>query len=283
MEEIEKIATEIPEDICDIEIDFYGRKLAVGSSTGKIYIFENLNGNYSKVSEISAHIGPIFKLSWSHPSFGPILASCGFDKKVNLYKIDPQYKLEKIYEHDKHNNCITALKFSPSSNNLLLISGDLNGNIIACEYLDKDFGIKEIFGHDFGVNSIDFFDDKTFVTCGNDNIVKIWNYLNENGNVEIKIIFVINNNYICTKDLYKSKLKGKEKSFSFPSTPNLFFPALNSSLNTDEYNIKQKYKNLRNLKEEQNILKKNLIKICENEKLLENESSLNDSSNNFKN
>ena len=201
MEEIEKIATEIPEDICDIEIDFYGRKLAVGSSTGKIYIFENLNGNYSKVSEISAHIGPIFKLSWSHPSFGPILASCGFDKKVNLYKINPQYKLEKIYEHDKHNNCITALKFSPSSNNLLLISGDLNGNIIACEYLDKDFGIKEIFGHDFGVNSIDFFDDKTFVTCGNDNIVKIWNYLNENGNVEIKNIFVINDNNICTKDL----------------------------------------------------------------------------------
>ena len=201
MEEIEKIATEIPEDICDIEIDFYGRKLAVGSSTGKIYIFENLNGNYSKVSEISAHIGPIFKLSWSHPSFGPILASCGFDKKVNLYKIDPQYKLEKIYEHDKHNNCITALKFSPSSNNLLLISGDLNGNIIACEYLDKDFGIKEIFGHDFGVNSIDFFDDKTFVTCGNDNTVKIWNYLNENGNVEIKNIFVINDNNICTKDL----------------------------------------------------------------------------------
>ena len=201
MEEIEKIATEIPEDICDIEIDFYGRKLAVGSSTGKIYIFENLNGNYSKVSEISAHIEPIFKLSWSHPSFGPILASCGFDKKVNLYKIDPQYKLEKIYEHDKHNNCITALKFSPSSNNLLLISGDLNGNIIACEYLDKDFGIKEIFGHDFGVNSIDFFDDKTFVTCGNDNTVKIWNYLNENGNVEIKNIFVINDNNICTKDL----------------------------------------------------------------------------------
>jgi protein transport protein SEC13 len=201
MEEIEKIATEIPEDICDIEIDFYGRKLAVGSSTGKIYIFENLNGNYSKVSEISAHIGPIFKLSWSHPSFGPILASCGFDKKVNLYKIDPQYKLEKIYEHDKHNNCITALKFSPSSNNLLLISGDLNGNIITCEYLDKDFSIKEILGHDFGVNSIDFFDDKTFVTCGNDNIVKIWNYLNENRNVEIKNIFVINDNNICTKDL----------------------------------------------------------------------------------
>ena len=201
MEEIEKITTEISEDICDIEIDFYGRKLAIGSSTGKIFIYDNLNGNYSKISEVSAHIGPIFKLSWSHPSFGPILASCGFDKKVNLYKIDPQYKLEKIYEHDKHNNCIKSLKFSPSSNDLLLISGDLNGNIITCEYLDKDFIIKETFGHDFGVNSIDFFDDKNFVTCGNDNIIKIWNYSKESGNVEIKNNFEINDNNICTKDI----------------------------------------------------------------------------------
>ena len=131
MEEIEKIVTEVTEDICDIETDFYCRKLAVGTSTGKIYIYDNVNGTYSKVSEISAHIGPIFKLSWSHPSFGPFLASCGFDKKVNLYKIESNYKLEKLYEHQMHDNSVKTLKFSPSSNNLLLISGDLNGNIIS--------------------------------------------------------------------------------------------------------------------------------------------------------
>ena len=87
------------------------------------------------------------------------------------------------------------------------------------------------------------------------------------------------------KLLPKSKLNGKEKSFSFSSTPNLFFPLLNNITNngnTDEYNTKQTYKNIRNLKEEQNIIKKNLIKISENEKLLENESLLNDSNNNLK-
>ena len=30
-----------------------------------------------------------------------------------------------------HDNSVKTLKFSPSSNNLLLISGDLNGNIIS--------------------------------------------------------------------------------------------------------------------------------------------------------
>ena len=201
MEEIEKITTEIIEDICDIETDFYCRKLAVGTSTGKIYIYDNINGTITKVSEISAHIGPIFKLSWSHPSFGPILASCGFDKKVNLFKIESNYKLEKLYEYQMHDNSIKALKFSPSSNDLLLISGDLNGNVITCHYYNKDFILKKTLGHDFGVNSIDFLDDKNFVTCGNDNNIKIWNYSQENGNIIIKNDIVLNDNNICTKDL----------------------------------------------------------------------------------
>ena len=201
MEEIEKITTEIPEDICDIETDFYCRNLAVGSSSGKIYIYEKNNGNSSKISEIIAHIGPIYKLSWSHPSYGPILASCGFDKKVILFKLNINSQLEKLYEYEMHDNSVKTLRFSPSSNNLLLISGDLNGNIITCEYIDKNFILQKTFGHDYGVNSIDFLDDKNFVTCGNDNIIKIWNYSQENGNVLIKNDFVLKDNNMSTKDL----------------------------------------------------------------------------------
>ena len=202
MEEIEKISTEIPEDICDIETDFYCRKLAVGASSGKIYIFENINGTTSKTSEIIAHFGPIYKLSWSHPSFGPILASCGFDKKVILFKIEQNNKFEKIYENEMHDNSVKALKFSPSSNNLLLISGDINGYIIISEYFNKDFISKKTFAHDFGVNAIDFLDDKNFISCGNDNNIKLWNCSQENGDIVIKNDLVLKdfneNNMIIT-------------------------------------------------------------------------------------
>ena len=201
MEEIEKITTEISEDICNIETDFYCRKLAVGTTLGKIYIFENSNGATTKTSEIVGHVGPVYKLSWSHPNFGPILASCGFDKKVNLFKFEQNSKLDKLYEYDMHDNCVKTLKFSPSLTNLLLISGDLNGNIITCEYSDKNFILKKEFGHDFGVNSIDFLDDKNFVTCGNDNVIKIWNYSEENGNVAIKNNFILKENNMLTKDI----------------------------------------------------------------------------------
>lgn len=202
MEEIEKISTEISEDICDIETDFYCRKLAVGSSSGKIYIFENINKITSKISEVISHFGPIYKLSWSHPNFGPLLASCGFDKKVNLFKIEQNSKLEKIYENDMHDNIVKTLKFSPSSKNLLLVSGDLNGNIIACEYFNSKFNTQKAFAHDYGVNAIDFLDDNNFVTCGNDNTIKIWNYSQENGNVVLKSDIVLKDeNNMSTMDL----------------------------------------------------------------------------------
>ena len=80
---------------------------------------------------------------------------------------------------------------------------------------------------------------------------------------------------------YLPKLKQTKNNISFSSTPNLFLPIL-KNCNKDEYYTKKNYKNLRNLKEEQSILKKNLVKILENEKLLENANKLNDLNNNFK-
>ena len=203
MEEIDKISTEISEGITDIEIDYYSRKLAVGTPTGKIYVYDNFSNILTKPPELSAHIGPVYKLSWSNPSFG-VLASGGFDKKVNIIIYNNQLNGNIIYNHELHENCVTCLKFSPSNKNLLLISGDLNGNIISSEYSkDKnDFITNKIFGHDFGVNSIDFLTDDKFITCGNDNRLKIWNYTEENGINIIKCEQELKNeNNLTIKDL----------------------------------------------------------------------------------
>jgi len=187
MEEIDKIKTEIPEDICDIEADFYRRQLAIGTYAGNLYIYNNLNEKPSKIVEIPAHIGPIYKISWSHPSFGPVIGTCGFDKKVNFYILNERNnQLEKIYDYEMHDNSVKCLKFCGSSDELILISGCLNGDIVICKYLDKNFILEKVNAHNFGVNSIDFFDNKTFVTCGNDNTIKIWNFSLENGKITVK-------------------------------------------------------------------------------------------------
>ena len=34
-------------------------------------------------ADISSHTGPVWRVKWAHPRFGVLLASCGYDKKVN--------------------------------------------------------------------------------------------------------------------------------------------------------------------------------------------------------
>lgn len=74
--------------IHDAQYDYYGKRLATCSSDGTIKIIDVTKPEKLPIlSEIpKAHSGPCWQLAWAHPSFGSILASCGFDNKVIIYK-----------------------------------------------------------------------------------------------------------------------------------------------------------------------------------------------------
>mmetsp|Transcript_59746 Transcript_59746/g.82967 ORF Transcript_59746/g.82967 Transcript_59746/m.82967 type:complete len:109 (-) Transcript_59746:694-1020(-) len=78
--------------IHDAQYDYYGKRLATCSSDGTIQIFDVSKGDLSKgdnvvrQSSFKAHNGPIWQLAWAHPKFGNIIASCGFDRKVIIWK-----------------------------------------------------------------------------------------------------------------------------------------------------------------------------------------------------
>ena len=48
-------------------------------SNFQAYLMHNLPINLQYIS----HDGPIWQITWAHPKFGNILASCSFDKKVS--------------------------------------------------------------------------------------------------------------------------------------------------------------------------------------------------------
>ena len=63
----------------------------------------------------SRHEGPVWQLSWSHPTFGSLLASCSYDRKVLIWKettstgLPPQSNTPGggtlytiIYEYERH-------------------------------------------------------------------------------------------------------------------------------------------------------------------------------------
>ncbi len=206
MEELESFQCEIDGSITDIKSDFYGKKLAIGTTTGKIILYENMNGKMEKKSEIQAHNGIIFKIEFTNPKLGPYIISCGYDKKINIIQEEFNGQLTLIYDFNEFPNSITSLSISFDINQLIFISGCLDGNITIHKYNNNinDFENETLFAHDFGVNSISFFKNSKnneFVTCGNDNLIKIWKFNNESKKFEnydvIKDIECITNDVCC--------------------------------------------------------------------------------------
>lgn len=91
----------------DVAFDYYNKKMAVCSSDRRIRVYkrkhskeENMNiyddsmkeynqnqlCNWELESTWEAHDAPVLKIIFSSPEFGSLLASCGYDKKVNIWQ-----------------------------------------------------------------------------------------------------------------------------------------------------------------------------------------------------
>jgi len=49
------------------------------------------------------HEGPVWQLAWAHPVYGSVLATCGYDRKVILWK-EQDSGWTKIYEYSNHDS-----------------------------------------------------------------------------------------------------------------------------------------------------------------------------------
>lgn len=70
----------------DVQLDYYGRKLATASSDRTIKVFDVTGDQLTPLATLHGHDGPVWQVSWSHPKFGNLLASCSFDNRVMIWK-----------------------------------------------------------------------------------------------------------------------------------------------------------------------------------------------------
>lgn len=67
----------------------------------KIYIFSmqiwdhNEKGVWIVSASWKAHSGSVWRLSWAHPEFGTVLATCSFDRTVSVWVSSKTYFLQK--------------------------------------------------------------------------------------------------------------------------------------------------------------------------------------------
>lgn len=174
------------------ELDYYGLRLATCSSDKSVKIFDVKNGGQTLVADLRGHGGPVWQVSWAHPKFGNIVASCSYDRKVIIWRESGEWS--KWYEYGNHDSSVNAIAWAPAEYGLILACGSSDGSISILTYsveFAKWDSKKITNAHTIGCNAVSWcpstapepsFEQKTrggpttkrLASGGCDNAVKIW-------------------------------------------------------------------------------------------------------------
>lgn len=143
--------------IHDAQLDYYGKRMATCSSDRTIKIFELIGDNdYKHTADIKGHEGPVWQISWAHPQFGSILASCSYDHKVFIWKEVQTNVWTKIYEHS-HDSSVNSIAWAPHELGLILATASSDRTLAFLEYNEQadTFAVQVIKNaHDIGCNAV---------------------------------------------------------------------------------------------------------------------------------
>jgi protein transport protein SEC13 len=162
----------------DAQMDFYGTKLATCSSDKTIKIFSCTGGHSqhqnasSLIADLRGHEGHVWQIAWAHPMYGSVLASCGYDKRIIVWKEQAPSssdgtafapggnaapKWEKIYENKDHASSVNSVCWAPYDIGLVLAAGSSDGTISVHTYqqLDGSWEVRRIQNaHALGCNAV---------------------------------------------------------------------------------------------------------------------------------
>jgi len=164
--------------IHDAQIDYYGKRLATASSDRTIRIF-NVDTR-TLITELRGHEGPVWQVAWCHPKFGNMLASCGYDRKVIIWKeIDSTWST--AYTYDKHTLSVNSVAWGPSEMEECTLACASSDNHVSILTLSANtWKEQKFFAHKVGVSAVSWGDynkerrTKRIVTGGCDKLVKVW-------------------------------------------------------------------------------------------------------------
>ena len=121
--------------IADVQLDYYGKRMATASSDGLVKVFDvNTKGNATHTSDLTGHAGPVWQVAWSHPKYGPLLASCGFDGRVIVWREAGGGSWQQVHTVTAHTGSVNAVAFAPHELGLMLASASSDGSICVTSY-----------------------------------------------------------------------------------------------------------------------------------------------------
>lgn len=140
--------------IHDAQLDYYAKKLATCSSDRTIRIYDMSSEQPVFTAELTGHEGPVWQVSWAHPKFGVILASCCYDGKVILYREAPANNWQQLFVHSEAAS-VNSIAWAPHEHGLCLACASSSGNVSILEYTSQGWGVTSRFtASDLGCNAV---------------------------------------------------------------------------------------------------------------------------------
>ncbi|XP_071958701.1 nucleoporin SEH1-like [Antedon mediterranea] len=84
---IKSISAEHKDLIHDVAFDFYGKRMATCSSDQSLKVWDlGEDGEWQCTANWRSHGGSVWRVTWCHPEFGQVLASCSFDRTTAIWE-----------------------------------------------------------------------------------------------------------------------------------------------------------------------------------------------------
>lgn len=128
--------------IHDCQFDYYAKKLATCSSDRTVKIFDVVNDSYQLCATLTGHEGPVWQVSWAHPKFGIMLASCSYDGSVLVHSEtggNNNSNWSVIYEYKLHESSVNSIEWCSHEFGLILACASSDGKVSIIEYKNREW------------------------------------------------------------------------------------------------------------------------------------------------
>ena len=116
-----------------VAFDVYGRRVATCSGDRFVRVWDlGSDGSWSLSGQWTAHRGAVSQLSWCHPEFGTLMATCATpDQEVKVWEERPSSSSNKVWleraQLTEARRPVTCLEFAPRHFGLQLATGSADG------------------------------------------------------------------------------------------------------------------------------------------------------------
>jgi protein transport protein SEC13 len=150
------VDTQHDDFVHDAQLDFYGSKLATCSSDRTIKVYNVCGTAYEHTATLTGHEGPVWQVSWAHPKFGVILASCSFDGSVLVHRETRPREWSVLYQaRGLHESSVNGIAFCPHEFGLMLATASSDGKVaILTHQPDNTWSEDMIQDNPLGVNAV---------------------------------------------------------------------------------------------------------------------------------